>query len=306
VTLAYPGVPGEAQLAALGDALPGSGWLRAVAAEYDAGLLGHSHYEVPLPAPAIFTYLGQRQLIEGGLDAGWWVLPDAGVPIWLVLYPPTSAPALAPPIPAAQHFMDATGRVQAWVAPGDAGVELYEKYLAHEVVEAMTDPSLGVSPAWRASLTDPVEKVSWEPGAELADLCEALPAVQVDGFALPRIWSNAAADAGRNPCVPLPPGAPPYAVIFGPTVPVLLDAGQTVDLVLPALSPEGASRWPVKLAQAGSVSTSVQLRSQVATAGEPFIATVAAGASGTKTTLFLGSFVDGGEPAWTPVLIWVP
>jgi hypothetical protein len=306
VTLTYPGVPGAAQLTALGDALPDSGWLRTVAGEYDAGLLGHTHFDVPLPAPATFTYLSQRMMIEGGLDAGWWTVPDAGVAIWLVLYPTSTVPAILPPVPIAQHFMDATGRVQAWVAPQfDAGVALYEELLAHEVVEAMTDPAIGVAPAWRASVTDPVEKAVWETGAELADLCETLAPLQADGFTLPRIWSNAAADAGRNPCNPVPSGTPPYAVVFGPTAPVQLDAGAQLQLVMPALSPEGASSWPLKLTRTGDLSVGLQLDAMIATAGQSVTATVSAGAPGAKGTFFLGSAVDGGEVAWTPLLIWV-
>jgi len=85
--------------------------------------------------------------------------------------------------------------------------------LAHELVEAATDPRYEHAFAWGA--VDPAHQVwSYVTDGELADLCEFTQTTlwsDAPGmtYTISRIWSNAAARAGTDPCV----GAPtaPYA-----------------------------------------------------------------------------------------------
>ena len=80
---------------------------------------------------------------------------------------------------------------------------------SHEALEAATDP-FGTG-YWNA--TGDADGV-WDlvaPGGELGDFCEFQPD-QVDtvdggGYAVQRTWSNAAAAASHDPCVPAPSGA---------------------------------------------------------------------------------------------------
>lgn len=86
--------------------------------------------------------------------------------------------------------------------------------LAHEVVETATDPTYqGFGDVAAAD-------IAWAAfGAEVADMCEGLEtsAYLPPGFSDPlqRSWSNAAAAAGQDPCVPHLEDAGPY---FGGTI----------------------------------------------------------------------------------------
>jgi hypothetical protein len=80
---------------------------------------------------------------------------------------------------------------------------------SHEYVEAATDPHPFTAPAY---LGIDADDYVWSiaPGVELGDLCEnRATAVEdlVAGFAAQRTWSNAAAAAGDDPCVPAAPGS---------------------------------------------------------------------------------------------------
>jgi len=77
--------------------------------------------------------------------------------------------------------------------------------LAHELVEGVTDPRWEHDYAWGA--VDPAHQVwSYVTDGELADLCEFVDTflwTDAPGmtYAIQRIWSNAAARAGTDPCV---------------------------------------------------------------------------------------------------------
>jgi hypothetical protein len=297
VTLTYPDVPDAGALIAMGDALPGSQWLATVAGEYGAAILGHTHYDVPLVAPAQFADSDVPALVEQGLDAGWWATPDAGTPLWLVIYPGWSQPTTNGFNYTGEHF-DAPGkRVVAWVAPHkDAGVDFYEFVAGHEILEALTDPYPYSSPAYRASGLQ-FSVVGGE-GGELGDLCEFKAPIP-GPFALPRGWSNAASDAGYNPCVPAPPQLAPWGVIWTPNGSIEMDLDHQVTVALPALSPEGAGTWPLLFYAYGDLDIDLALPA-TATAGQPVMATVTAPffvPHGSSATFTIVSTPDGGETA---------
>ena len=81
----------------------------------------------------------------------------------------------------------------------------------HELVEAVTDPLFVTSPAYDAVDDAHAFWMELTGGGELADLCaqdaaDLVTPVDV-GYAVQRSWSNAAAAAGHDPCVPSPSGA---------------------------------------------------------------------------------------------------
>jgi len=84
--------------------------------------------------------------------------------------------------------------------PG-AGLQTRESIASHELIEAATDPFPITRPAFRVTeRTNP-----WVAfGGEVADLCEVEgdPDWRENGFVAQRSWSNDAATAGRDPCVP--------------------------------------------------------------------------------------------------------
>jgi hypothetical protein len=75
--------------------------------------------------------------------------------------------------------------------------------IARVLIAAATDPFPAANPGWQLR-----ERTSpWlAMGAEVSDLCrrggDMSETVVVDGARMPRIWSNAAAAAGEDPCVP--------------------------------------------------------------------------------------------------------
>jgi hypothetical protein len=77
---------------------------------------------------------------------------------------------------------------------------------SHEIVEAVTDPfATTETPAWA---TLDMQHAVWElsPGSEIGDLCAFQPQSYqriVGSYVIQRMWSNASAAAGHDPCVPL-------------------------------------------------------------------------------------------------------
>jgi hypothetical protein len=81
---------------------------------------------------------------------------------------------------------------------------------SHEIIEAATDPFPFDNPAFAQTDT---AHIFWDfvlGGGEVGDMCAQNPNVFVQFTELPytvqRIWSNAAAAAGKDPCVPELPG----------------------------------------------------------------------------------------------------
>jgi hypothetical protein len=94
--------------------------------------------------------------------------------------------------------------------PGVPEIDELTVSTSHELIEAATDPFVEMTPAFGDS--DP-EHYVWAvtPAAEVGDYCEYVDTAYdklVGDFMVQRIWSNAAAKAGHDPCVPAAPG--PY------------------------------------------------------------------------------------------------
>jgi hypothetical protein len=116
---------------------------------------------------------------------------------------------------------------------------------SHELVEAVTDPMPLTNTMAYASV-DPLFFQIVLGGGEVADMCAQWPSSYIVPSGLPymmqRTWSNAAALAGHDPCVPAP--AAPY---FN-AVPQLLDSVQitrqdgTIAPTLGAKIPVGSNR----------------------------------------------------------------
>lgn len=94
---------------------------------------------------------------------------------------------------------------------------------SHELLEAATDPHVETTPAY-GDVDDDHAVWALMPGAENGDFCEYLDSAYIRGvgdFMVQRTWSNAAAKAGHDPCVPAP--AAPYiaaAPMFTESVPL--------------------------------------------------------------------------------------
>jgi hypothetical protein len=134
--------------------------------------------------------------------------------------------------------------------------------VSHELVEAATDPFPNTNPAYQGADR---ANVVWDAvtGGELADMCALYPDANVvpagGTYMIQRSWSNAAAAASRNPCVPRAQTTPAFgsyplldSVNAGTAknpfitqgVKVLLGESQTIDVVLSGDGPRDLT-WSV-------------------------------------------------------------
>lgn len=149
------------------------------------------------------------------------------------------------------------------------GVDVVTASSSHELIEAVTDPFPNVNPAYAQADDD---HIVWEltlGGGETGDMCAQFDSSFVKdteiGYYVQRSWSNAAAKAGHDPCVPAPAGevyfnsapniADNFAVLGGSTKAVKIAVGQskTIDVVLFSDGPTDA--WSVDAIELKSSDT---------------------------------------------------
>jgi hypothetical protein len=133
---------------------------------------------------------------------------------------------------------------------GMSGIDFITASTSHEVIESVTDPT-GTGFNWVNWAASPIASAAegW-PGAEVADLCEFQPRVMERdpsvGFLVQRTWSNKAAAAWHDPCVPVPAGSGPYfntqAMVRGGTQPMPFSYTQGI-----SLAPGHSITIPVRL-----------------------------------------------------------
>jgi hypothetical protein len=166
--------------------------------------------------------------------------------------------------------------------PGPTQIENTTTTVSHELVESATDPFPNTDPAY--AQTDNDDFIWTEAtGGEVADMCE----FNADQNYLPpgatymvqRSWSNAAAAAGTNPCVP---GA---SVPYFDSMPVLSDT-----ISLTAYGQQVTTKG-VTIPVGSSKTIDVQLFSSAATSG-PW----------TVTAYDYNAFVNGGTANTTLTL----
>ena len=154
----------------------------------------------------------------------------------------TPAPGSRPPIVFAL--------VGACTHDGVALADRMTSTTTHELAEAATDPLFYTSPAY-ASVDD--AHAFWMEltgGGEVGDLCEQDLVTPPDvGYAVQRIWSNDAASAGHDPCIPAV--APTYFNVAADAPDALFDpyAGTTVEGV--AIPPRQSRTIDVHLVSDG-------------------------------------------------------
>jgi hypothetical protein len=122
---------------------------------------------------------------------------------------------------------------------------------SHEVLEAATDPIVtGATAGFYLNFSDPTI-LPWNNflGGEAGDLCVDDVLLSQDettegGYTVQRIWSNAQAAAGHDPCIPNP-GTIPYfnvAPEYDAQI-VEMNVGETTTIVADAFSDGAISDW---------------------------------------------------------------
>jgi hypothetical protein len=116
---------------------------------------------------------------------------------------------------------------------------------SHETAESASDPYPNHLAAWASNDFYAVS------GGEIADLCDPLTATltaQSTSYSVVRLYSNAAAMAGTDPCLPVPADPPYFGAALDPSL-MVINRGQdgtgsiTVGLDLFALGPVGTISW---------------------------------------------------------------
>jgi hypothetical protein len=117
------------------------------------------------------------------------------------------------------------------LAPDVPVLDMTTFFASHELIEASTDPYPLVTPAYLLEDTGHLDWALAVGGGEVADMCAAwLSSIVLTPSGDPfvqRSWSNAAAAAGHDPCVPAPAGE-----VYFNSVPVLPDT-----IMLPTTPP---------------------------------------------------------------------
>jgi hypothetical protein len=226
VSISFAGYGDEAALSAYGDWIVGSKWLALVGKEYGVGLGRHSHVSLANALPASVSDSDITQVLSMGIASGSLPKPSSGTPdtIYMVVLPEGVSISGFPPCSStnsyagAYHAATSDGLVYGIVGQCP-GAGFNPVAFAHEFIEAATDPTVG-GVAWMFREQDE---------GEIADQCGS---VMYDGQWACRVWSNAAATAGIDPCIPAI--SDPYFSVSIPadqlTVPVAAGASSVITL----------------------------------------------------------------------------
>jgi hypothetical protein len=251
VSVVASGDPLATDLFSFGDALVSSAWWSAIGADYGLGPGGQSlHATGPamtgnVAAGAVKAYM---QKLATGAAA-----PD-GHSVY-VMYLPRDVNLLdnnSRPIPGCVgfHFGNFAATGDSWaviVRCGQTALDATTYLASHEIAEAATDAVTGKG--WSLpsapSGTPPWMQDVWAiaEGHEAGDLCQGAGAVRQGNFSYARIWSNSAAAAGNDPCLPAPP--PPYVNVSAPSGWMSVVAGADITIPVTGWSSAPAQPWSV-------------------------------------------------------------
>jgi hypothetical protein len=117
---------------------------------------------------------------------------------------------------------------------------------SHEIIEGLTDPTLEGWSLQCANGTPPQKCTVWQdvpawPG-EAGDLC-AWTHHEEAGFTFTRIWSNAAAASGGDPCVPAV--ASPYVCVSTAQEWYAIQPGQSLPIPITGWADAPSSDWSI-------------------------------------------------------------
>jgi hypothetical protein len=221
VTVVAADEPYAPDLQAFGDSIAASSWFAAFASEY--GITGTpTHILVKgahVASGTSFTQVQMNQYIADTVAAASPPLAPDGRTVYVLFLPPGTTLTVngAPDTTCSRvpyHAPYGTlgdGMAVLTRCPGSfpSQLAMFTAVAAHEIAEAATNPSYATDPAWGLWVADtktPWQSSVWnevemESSVEIGDLCIFTRTVE-KGFALQRIFSNAAAAKGGDPCVP--------------------------------------------------------------------------------------------------------
>lgn len=227
VPVFFPGDELQGRLEEFLHALEGSAFWTAATQEYGVGALTVAPSVVAPSPPST----------DDELRAWLAARPEAGPQSIFAVFYPASTPLEVHGKKSCQAFdgyhlaggspeKPAVYAVISRCKSGAAGFDAVTAAASHELVEAATDPFYESDPAFASADADHGVWTLATVG-EVSDLCELEPQAQsraLGPFMVQRSWSNAAAAAGHDPCVPAPDG-PYFNALPVLDQEVLIDAG---------------------------------------------------------------------------------
>ena len=328
VVVTYAGFAFASDVEAYASWIVGSRWLTTVGAEYGVGagaVVANVRLTETAPATLSETELGAH--LGELIASGDLPTPSMGLSSALyVVYLPrttrvtdaggggTTAVSCADFLGDHRAATSGSGSTFAFaVIPDcietDVGLTELEGMLeamSHELVEAATDP-FPDHPAWAFPATSSSEWIA--AGGEIGDLCVGARTTE-DGHEVQRIWSNAAALAGLDPCVPGAPSAPFFDVSPSVNGVRMVSPGEVVDVTLTGWSTAPTSPWTTEAYAYGDFDTAPTLSAHTFTNGSVATLTLhvptSATSGATSTTSvysYMGAF-DGIYSFW-PVVVRV-
>jgi hypothetical protein len=262
VTVTYAGYPYDVK--GYMSELVQSDWMTAVGADYGVGLGSLAGSIVldggPTGGPTTITDPEITDMLAALINDGGIPAPTADT-IYMVAFPESTVITAAGGMSCANfggyhNFFVLDGGTNAVycvlpTCPAQNGSvltteDVLDEDLSHEFIEAATDPAPTNTQAGY-DIRDFSNPWSYDYG-EVADLCVwAYPYHASDG-GLPatRVWSNTAATAGTDPCIPVPSADIYFNVSIDPQTTVYVDAGasdQTITFNVTGWSTASMMAW---------------------------------------------------------------
>jgi hypothetical protein len=228
VTVTWVGETNVDTFESFGDQLGPSSYWKSVTSEYGVGAAVSgtaNHVRIATPAPATMGDADIPTLVQQGIASTTapWPQPT-GDSVYIIYIPAGTTFTLSGKEVCRQGvggYHDSTkvnGKGVAFaVIPQCGGLDESTLSASHELAEASTDPYPMTTPAYVGFDED---HLAWEFfqqfQSEDGDACEfyrdsAMQATEIP-FVVQRQWSNAAAKAGHNPCVPSNPSQKYFSV----------------------------------------------------------------------------------------------
>ena len=307
VTVTWAGDDKVDDLEALGDTIGASPYWAATNAEYgSAAAVSGAEYHVRLPdaAPASMSDTQLATFVSASVADGTFPTPATGQPIYILHLQKATKLLLQGQSACAQgvggyHDSVKVGGIKsvayAIVPRCGASFDSVTVAASHELSEAASDPYPRVSPAWTGFGEG---DLAWEFfqqfQSENGDACEFyrdsdLRAGTESGlaFTVQRIWSNKAAAAGKDPCVPAPKGA-----VFFNTTPLDLE---DVPVDLSSLGGDITTTKGYKVAVGETRTIALGLYSEAATSAWDLSATAGGIASRAQANVELALDIESGQ-----------
>lgn len=261
VTITFDGHALRDQLEVFGDMVVRSLWYQSVGVEYGVSAGRHvkklrlaappRQAQVPgEPEPPV-TDADIRDLVIGLIERGELPAPPKqdNQLLYMVYIPPGVGfvgPSKVPGVPSYHEMVKLENGAKfplAVVVPIGDDLAAATTAAAHQLIDAATNP---YEPPQDGYYTDPPMTDPWSlVSGEVADLCEGENPVAEGEFALPRVYSNMAATAGKSPCVPFVPDDTWMDVSARPSQIQRVRPGESVRFELTGWSTRQLPPWQV-------------------------------------------------------------